>query len=91
MQRRKFIALLGGAAAWPLQANAQTPAIGFLSSRSARDSVKVVAAFGKGLGEAGFTEGGNLSSNTLMRTGLWIGCPKWRRSLLSGLSLCSLP
>jgi putative ABC transport system substrate-binding protein len=61
MQRRKFIALLGGAAAWPLQANAQTPAIGFLSSRSARDSVKVVAAFGKGLGEAGFTEGGNLS------------------------------
>jgi len=61
MQRRKFIALLGGAAAWPLQANAQTPAIGFLSSRSARDSVKVVAAFGKGLGEAGFIEGGNLS------------------------------
>jgi putative ABC transport system substrate-binding protein len=61
MQRRKFIALLGGAAAWPLQANAQTPAIGFLSSRSARDSVKVVAAFGKGLGEAGFLEGGNLS------------------------------
>ena len=61
MQRRKFIALLGGAAAWPFQANAQTPAIGFLSSRSARDSVKVVAAFGKGLGEAGFIEGGNLS------------------------------
>ena len=61
MQRRKFIALLGGAAAWPLQANAETPAIGFLSSRSARDSVKVVAAFGKGLGEAGFIEGGNLS------------------------------
>ena len=61
MQRHKFIALLGGAAAWPLQANAQTPAIGFLSSRSARDSVKVVAAFGKGLGEAGFLEGGNLS------------------------------
>jgi putative ABC transport system substrate-binding protein len=61
MRRRRFIALLGGAAAWPLQANAQAPAIGFLSSRSARDSVKVVAAFGKGLGEAGFTEGGNLS------------------------------
>ena len=61
MQRRKFLALLGGAAAWPLPANAQTPAIGFLSSRSARDSVKVVAAFGKGLGEVGFTEGGNLS------------------------------
>ena len=61
MRRRTFIALLGGAATWPLYANAQTPAIGFLSSRSARDSVKVVAAFGKGLGEAGFTEGNNLS------------------------------
>ena len=61
MQRRKFIVLLGAAAGWPLYANAQTPAIGFLSSRSARDSANVVAAFGKGLGEAGFTEGGNLS------------------------------
>jgi putative ABC transport system substrate-binding protein len=61
MRRRNFIALLGGAAAWPLSANAQTPAIGFLSSRSARDSVKVVAAFGQGLGEVGFTEGKNLS------------------------------
>src|ERR1700682_5679955 len=64
MRRRKFIALLGGAVAWPLSADAQqpvTPVIGFLSSRSARDSVKVVAAFGKELGEVGFTEGKNLS------------------------------
>jgi putative ABC transport system substrate-binding protein len=61
MQRRKFIALVGGAAAWPFSANAQTPAIGFLSSRSARDSVKVVASFGAGLHEGGFTEGKNLS------------------------------
>jgi putative tryptophan/tyrosine transport system substrate-binding protein len=64
MRRRKFIALVGGVVAWPLSANAQqpvTPVIGFLSSRSARDSVKVVAAFGKGLGEVGFTEGANVS------------------------------
>jgi putative ABC transport system substrate-binding protein len=64
MRRRTFIRLLGGAATWPLSANAQqpvTPVIGFLSSRSARDSVKVVAAFGKGLGEVGFTEGTNVS------------------------------
>ncbi|MET3838573.1 ABC transporter substrate-binding protein [Bradyrhizobium sp. OAE829] len=64
MRRRKFIALLGGAVASSLSANAQqsvTPLIGFLSSRSARDSVKVVAAFAKGLGEVGFTEGKNLS------------------------------
>jgi putative ABC transport system substrate-binding protein len=64
MRRRKFIALLGGAVASSLSANAQqsvTPVIGFLSSRSARDSVKVVGAFAKGLGEVGFTEGKNLS------------------------------
>jgi putative ABC transport system substrate-binding protein len=61
MRRRKFIALLGSAAAWPFSANAQTPAIGFLSSRSARDSVNVLAAFGEGLRESGFTEGKNLT------------------------------
>src|SRR4051794_11692774 len=61
MRRREFIALVGGAAAWPLSANAQRPAIAFLSSRSPRDSVKVVAAFGQGLGELGFIEGKNLS------------------------------
>jgi putative ABC transport system substrate-binding protein len=55
------MALVGGAAAWPFFANAQTPAIGFLSSRSARDSAKVVAAFGEGLQEGGFAEGKNLS------------------------------
>jgi putative ABC transport system substrate-binding protein len=61
MRRRKFIALVGGAAAWPFSANAQRAAIGFLSSRSARDSEKVVAAFGEGLRAGGFTEGKNLS------------------------------
>jgi len=69
MQRRKFIALLGGAAAWPLSAKAETQTIGFLSSRSARDSAKVVAAFGKGLGEIGFTEGKDLSIDYLFADG----------------------
>jgi putative ABC transport system substrate-binding protein len=55
------MALVGGAAAWPFFANAQTTAIGFLSSRSARDSAKVVAAFREGLQEGGFAEGKNLS------------------------------
>src|SRR5438874_2701778 len=36
---------------------AATPVIGFLSSRSAEDSERVVAAFRQGLAEAGYVEG----------------------------------
>jgi putative tryptophan/tyrosine transport system substrate-binding protein len=69
MKRREFIAGMGGAAVLPLlaplSAHAQTsamPVIGFLSTRSPTDSIRIVAAFGKGLEEEGFAEGKGLST-----------------------------
>src|SRR5256885_10098024 len=64
MQRREFIIAVGAAAVWPLAADAQQPpmpVIGFPSPRSASDSARLVKAFGKGLEEAGFSEGKNIS------------------------------
>jgi len=63
MRRREFIKIVGGAVTgWPLGAHAQqqTPVLGFLSAVSPGPFTQRMAAFYRGLSEAGYTEGRNL-------------------------------
>src|SRR5215472_243126 len=64
IRRREFIMLIGGAAARPLAARAQQPAmpvVGYLHSASPEPYSPMIAAFRQGLAEAGYVDGQNVT------------------------------
>ena len=80
MRRRAFITLLGGAAAWPLAAQAQQstmPVVGFLRSTPADPFTKLVDALRLGLSESGLVEGANVTIDYRYADNHWSGCPAW--------------
>jgi putative ABC transport system substrate-binding protein len=91
MERRKFIALVGGAAVWPLRANAEEAKprrVGVLLVGNA-DLESFQKELRDGLHELGHIEGQNIFLSFVLRKEYSIGFPGWLRSWF-GLRLMSL-
>jgi putative tryptophan/tyrosine transport system substrate-binding protein len=88
MKRREVIA--GLAAAWPLAARAQQPAmpaIGFLSGRSQPETARLLPEFHRGLAEAGYVSGQNVQLEYRFADGRYGRLPRWLASSSSAASL----
>ena len=86
MRRREFIPLLAAtAAAWPLAARAQQPAIpvvGFLNGASAKGYEPMVAAFRQGLKDTGYVEGQNVAVEYYWMEGQYDRAPAMAAALV---------
>ena len=91
MRRRELITILGAAAAWPLAARSQQPAItviGFLSSASPEAFAPYVVAFRGGLAETGHVEGSALAIDFRWAEGQYARLPALAEELVRrGVSL----
>jgi putative ABC transport system substrate-binding protein len=86
MQRREFLTLLGGAAAWPFAARAQQaamPMVAFINSASSSGYAYLVDAFRQGLKETGFIEGQNVAVEYRWAEGQYDRVPMMALGLVS--------
>ena len=85
LTRREFIMLLAGAATWPLAARAQQPAmpiIAFVNGRSPESGTPFAAAFRKGLMEAGYADGQNVTLEYHWLSGRYVSLPELMADLV---------
>jgi putative tryptophan/tyrosine transport system substrate-binding protein len=95
LKRREFVTLLGGAAAWPLTANAQQsamPVVGFVNGGSPEGMARYAAAFRSALSEAGYVEGQNLTVEYHWLEGQYDRVPALVDNLVRrGVSVIAIP
>src|SRR6266849_5615403 len=95
MRRREFITLLGaGASAWPFTAHAQQPAmpvVGLVNGRSPEASVGIARAFRKGLNEAGYVEGQNVTVEYHWLDGQYDRLPSLMADLVRRVAVIATP
>src|SRR5260221_8474284 len=82
MRRRNFIALLGAAAAWPLAARAQQPAMPVVGYISAGSPGHLMTVLRQSLAEAGYIEGRNVAIESRLAEGQYDRLPTMAAELV---------